>query len=83
MRYLKSYNESLRDKMTGHSLMDVINNAIEGTEEACGGMPETLMDYLLQMKCRKYGIDIEIVEGYDFDFEAFGYKYKIIDDEIK
>jgi len=83
MKYLKSYNESLRDKMTGTPVMDVINDAIEGTEDACGGMPETLMDYLLQMKCHKYGIEIEIVEDNDFDFEAFGYKYKIKDDEVK
>ena len=77
MKYLSSYNESLRDKMTGHSVMDVINDAIKGNIECCDGMPETLLDYLLKNKCNRYGIEIEIVEDDDFDFEAFGYKYKI------
>jgi len=77
MKHLKSYNESLRDKMTGTPVMDVINIAIKETEEASGNMPETLKDYLFKTMCNKYKIGVEIVEDGDYDFEAFGYKYKI------
>jgi len=80
MEHLRSYNESLKDKMTGTPVMDFINKSIEETEEASGDMPETLKDYLFVLKCKRWGVDVEIVEDGDGDFNAFGYKYKIIDE---
>ena len=79
MKRLKSYNESLRDQMTGTPAMDFINKSIEETEEASGDMPETLKDYLLVLKCKRWGVEVEIVEDGEYNFEAFGYKYKIMD----
>ena len=79
MKRLKTYNESLKDKMTGTPVMDFINTSIEETDEAGGDMPETLKDYLFVLKCKRWGVNVEIVEDGEYDFKAFGYKYKIID----
>jgi len=73
----KTYNESLRDKMVGTPIMNVINDAIKRTNDVCGDMPETLKDYLFSHRCKTHHIDVEIVDGDEYDFEAFGYKYKI------